>query len=250
MENAFLVGLSQQMAANRAMEVIANNLANLSTPAFKRESIRFEQYVVPVPATEAETEQGDTVNVSFVFDRGVARDLSEGRFEQTGSMLDMSIAGAGYFVVQTPQGERYTRNGHFKLDEQGRLVTGDGYQVQSDGGAITLQPQEGDLRVGTDGTLSTDLQILGKLRVVTFGDERALKKTGASLYEADGQVAQTVPQARVNQGIVERSNVEPVIEISRMIELMRAYQASADLTKSGEDLLKQAIEKIGAIPTA
>src|SRR5436190_16921819 len=80
-ENSFLVGLSQQMAANRAMEVIANNLANVSTPAFKRESIRFEQYVVPVPATEAETEQGDTVNVSFVFDRGVARDLSEGRFE-------------------------------------------------------------------------------------------------------------------------------------------------------------------------
>jgi len=238
------------MAANRAMEVIANNLANLSTPAFKRESIRFEQYVVPVPATEAEIEQGDTVNVSFVFDRGVARDLSEGRFEQTGSMLDMSIAGAGYFVVQTPQGERYTRNGHFKLDDQGRLVTDDGYQVQSDGGAITLQPQEGDLRLGTDGTLSTDLQILGKLRVVTFGDERALKKSGASLYEADGQVAQAVPQPRVHQGFMERSNVEPVIEISRMIELMRAYQASADLTKSGEDLLKQAIEKIGAIPTA
>jgi flagellar basal-body rod protein FlgF len=238
------------MAANRAMEVIANNLANLSTPAFKRESIRFEQYVVPVPATEAETEQGDTVNVSFVFDRGVARDLSEGRFEQTGSMLDMSIAGDGYFVVQTPAGERYTRNGHFKLDEQGRVVTDDGYEVQSDSGAITLQPQEGDLRVGNDGTLSTDLQVLGKLRVVTFADERGLKKSGASLYDADGQPAQAVPQARVHQGMIERSNVEPVIEISRMIELMRAYQASSDLTKSGEDLLKQAIEKIGAIPTA
>jgi flagellar basal-body rod protein FlgF len=248
-ENSFLVGLSQQMAANRAMEVIANNLANLSTPAFKRESIEFEQYVVPVPATEAEP--GDTVNVSFVFDRGVARDLSEGRFEQTGSALDMSIAGSGYFVVQTPQGERYTRNGHFKLDDQGRLVTDDGFEVQSDGGAITLQPQEGDLRVGNDGTLSTDLQTLGKLRVVTFADERALKKSGASLYQAaDGQTAQAVPQPRVRQGLIERSNVEPVIEISRMIELMRAYQASADLTKSGEDLLKQAIEKIGSIPTA
>jgi flagellar basal-body rod protein FlgF len=247
-ENSFLVGLSQQMAANRAMEVIANNLANLSTPAFKRESIRFEQYIVPVPATEAEP--GDTVNVSFVFDRGVARDLSEGRFEQTGSMLDLSIAGSGYFVVQTPEGERYTRNGHFQLDDQGRVVTDEGYQVQSDGGAITLQPQDGELRVGNDGSLSTDLQLLGKLRVVTFADERVLKKTGASLYDANGQVAQAEAQPRVRQGFMERSNVEPVIEISRMIELMRAYQASADLTKSGEDLLKQAIEKIGAIPTA
>ena len=248
MENSFLVGLSQQMATNRAMEVIANNLANLSTPAFKRESIQFEQYVVPVQATEAEA--GDTVNVSFVFDRGVSRDLSEGRFEQTGSTLDMAIAGAGYFVVQTPDGERYTRNGHFKLDNQGRLVTDDGYEVQSDGGPITLDPQEGDLRVGNDGTLSTDRQLLGKIRVVTFADERALKKSGASLYDAAGQAAQAAPQSGVRQGFIERSNVEPVIEISRMIEIMRAYQASADLTKSGEDLLKQAIEKIGSIPTA
>ena len=248
MENSFLVGLSQQMAANRAMEVIANNLANLSTPAFKRESIEFEQYVVPVPASEAEP--GDTVNVSFVYDRGVARDLSEGRFEQTGASLDMAIAGSGYFVVQTPEGERYTRNGHFKLDEQGRLVTDDGFQVQSDAGAITLQPQEGDLRVGNDGTLSTDLQLLGKIRVVTFANERALRKAGASLYDAGSQTADAAAMPRVRQGVMERSNVEPVIEISRMIEIMRAYQTSADLTKSGEDLLKQAIEKIGSIPTA
>jgi len=247
-ENTFLVGLSQQMAANRAMEVIANNLANLGTPAFKRESVQFEQYVVPLPASEAEG--GGTINVSFVLDRGLLRDLTTGRFEQTGSLLDMSLDGPGYFVVQTPDGERYTRNGHFKLDDQGRLVTEDGYQVQSDGGAITLQPQDGDLRVGNDGTLSTDTQILGKLRVVTFADERALKKTGGSLYDAGGQPAQAVPQPRVRQGFMERSNVEPVIEISRMIEIMRAYQASADLTKSGEDLLKQAIEKIGSIPTA
>lgn len=248
MENSFLVGLSQQMAANRAMEVIANNLANLSTPAFKRESIEFEQYVVSVPASEAEP--GDTVNVSFVYDRGVARDLSEGRFEQTGASLDMAIAGSGYFVVQTPDGERYTRNGHFKLDDQGRLVTDDGFQVQSDAGAITLQPQEGDLRVGNDGTLSTDLQLLGKIRVVTFANERTLRKAGASLYDAGGQPAEAAAMPRVRQGVMERSNVEPVIEISRMIEIMRAYQTSADLTKSGEDLLKQAIEKIGSIPTA
>jgi flagellar basal-body rod protein FlgF len=247
-ENSFLVGLSQQMAANRAMEVIANNLANLSTPAFKRESVQFEQYVVPVPATE--TEGGDTVDVSFVLDRGVARDLSEGRFEPTGSKLDVAIVGSGYFVVQTPDGERYTRNGHFKLDDQGQVVTDDGYQVQSDGGAITLQPQDGELRVAADGTLSTDLQLLGKLRIVGFADERALKKTGASLYDPGGQPAQASATARVRQGMVEKSNVEPVIEIARMIEIMRAYQTSADLTKSGEDLLKQANEKLGAVPGA
>ena len=247
MENAFLVGLSQQMAANRAMEVIANNLANMSTPAFKRESVQFEQYVVPVPATEAEG--SGTVDVSFVLDRGVSRDLSEGRFDPTGSQFDLALSAGAYFVVQTPDGERYTRNGHFKLDDQGRLVTDDGYQVQSDGGPITLQPQDGDLKASIDGTLSTNLQLLGKLRIVQFADERALKKTGASLYDAGGQPPQASTTATVHQGVVEKSNVEPVIEVSRMIEVLRAYQSSADLTKSGEDLLKQAIEKLGAVPS-
>ena len=247
-ENTFLVGLSQQMATNRAMEVIANNLANMSTPAFKRESMQFEQYMVPVQATEAEG--GGTVNVSFVLDRGVTRDTSEGRIEQTGAPLDLAIAGKGYFVVQTPNGDRYTRNGHFKLDEQGRVVTGDGYALMSDGGPIALQPQDGELRVARDGTLSTDTQRLGKLRVVSFDDERGLKKIGASLYDADGQTPAAAPNVRISQGMIERSNVEPVIEISRMIDVLRAYQASSDLTKSGEDLLKQAIEKLGAVPQA
>ena len=246
MENTFLVGLSQQMASNRAMEVIANNLANLGTPAFKREGVQFEEYVVPVEATEAEG--GGTVNVSFVLDRGVVRDLSAGRLEQTGSPLDLAIDGPGYFVVQTPDGERYTRNGHFTFDDQGRVATDDGYVLQSDGGAITLQPQDGELRVGQDGMLSTDLQLLGKLRVVNFPDERAMLKTGSSLYDANGQAPNAIASPRIIQGAIEKSNVEPVIEITHMIDVMRAYQASADLTKSGEDLLKKAIESIGAVP--
>ena len=236
------------MATNRAMEVIANNLANLSTPAYKREAVEFQQFLVPVQATEAEGT--GTVNVSFVLDHGVTRDLSDGRMDQTGGSLDFAITGPGYFVVQTPEGERYTRNGHFKLDDQGRVVTDDGYQVQSDSGAITLQPQDGDLQVASDGTLSTNLQRLGKLRLVDFADERTLKKVGSSLYDAGAQTAQASTTVRVHQGLVERSNVEPVLEIAHMIEVLRAYQMSSDLTKSGEDLLKQAIEKLGHVPNA
>jgi flagellar basal-body rod protein FlgF len=201
-----------------------------------------------LPATEAEG--GATVDVSFVLDQGITRDLSNGRLEQTGGLLDVALTGPGYFVVQTPNGERYTRNGHFTLDDQGQVVTDEGYQVQSDGGGITLQPQDGDLHIAADGTLSTSLQLLGKLRVVTFADERALKKAGTSLYDAAGQTAQAADAVRVRQGTVERSNVEPVIEIAHMIDVLRAYQASVELTKSGEDLLKSTIEKLGAVPTA
>jgi len=228
------------------MEVIANNLANLSTPSYKRESVQFEQYMIPVQATEAEG--GGKVNVSFVLDRGVVRDISNGRMESTSAPLDVAITGKGYFAVQTPDGERYTRNGHFKLDEGGRLVTGDGHPVQGEGGEITVQPEDGEIHIAADGTVSTDTGQVGKIRVVTFEDERALKKAGASLYDADGQAAAPSLGAKLRQGMIETSNVEPVIEIAHMIEVMRAYQASADLTKAGEDLLKRTIEKLGALP--
>ena len=123
MNNQFLVSLSQQMAANRSMEVIANNLANLSTPAYKRENMLFEKYVVPVQASEGEGGANGTVDVSFVKDSGVVRDFSEGEIEPTNAPFDFAINGSGYFVVQTANGERYSRNGHFSLDDSGQLVT-------------------------------------------------------------------------------------------------------------------------------
>ena len=254
-ENTFLVGLSQQIASRRSMEVIANNLANVSTPAFKREAVQFEQYMTRLPATEAEG--GGMVDVAFVLDRGVVRDLSNGSFERTNGVLDFAISGPGYFVVDTPDGERYTRNGHFQLDNQGRVVNDDGYVVQSDGGAIALQSQDSDIQVGPDGTISirnqvgASVQLLGKLRMVTFADERTLKKAGMSLFDAAGQPATAATnEVRVHQGVIERSNVEPVIEITRMIDVLRAYQATTEITKASEELLKRAIEKLGNVPQA
>src|SRR5215510_6223118 len=124
------------------------------------------------------------------------------------------------FVVDTPEGERYTRNGHFQLDNQGRVVTDDGYVVQSDAGAIQVQNQDSDIEVGPDGTISirnavgASVQLLGKMRIATFANERALKKTGASLYDAECKTVQPPTGAmRVHQGLLERSNVEPMIEI-------------------------------------
>ena len=254
-ENTFLVGLSQLIASRRSMDVIANNLANLSTPAFKKETVAFEQYLVNVPATEAEG--GGTIPVAFVLDRGVVRDLSSGRLEQTNGVLDFALSGPGYFVVETPEGERYTRNGHFQLDNQGRVVTDDGYIVQSDGGAIAIQQQDSDIQVGPDGTISirnqvgASVQLLGKMRIVTFADERTLKKSGMSLFDAAGQPAiPATSDVRVHQGVIEKSNVEPVIEITRMIDVLRAYQAMSEMTKASEEVEQRAIEQLGTVPQA
>ena len=244
MDNTLLVSLSQQLAAYRSMDVIANNLANLSTPAFKRETATFEQFVQQVQPSEGQT---GSQTVSFVKDTGVVRDLNEGRLESTGAPFDLAITGNGYFVVQTASGERYTRNGHLMLNADGEIVTGDGDPVVGDGGPITVTADDGDIHIAADGTVSGKQGQIGKLRVVSFANERSLTKEGASLYATD-QSPTSADEAKITQGMLEASNVEPVIEISHMIDVMRAYQATASLTQSQEDLKLKAIDKLGTTP--
>lgn len=244
MDNSLLVSLSQQLAAYRSMDVIANNLANVSTPGFKRETAKFEEYVAKVDPSEGQT---GTQYVSFVKDAGISRDISQGNIERTGAPFDFAINGDGYFVVQTPGGARYTRDGHFTLDAAGQVVNSSGYALQGDGGAITITPDDGDIQVGADGVISGKTGQIGKLRVVEFADNRTLTKQGANLYSTD-QAPVTAAKATIGQGMLESSNVQPVLEISHMIEVMRAYQATASLSQSKEDLTRQAISKLGQMP--
>jgi flagellar basal-body rod protein FlgF len=248
MDNSLLVSLSQQLASYRAMDVIANNLANVSTPGFKREAAKFEEYVTKLRPAEGQT---GSQSVSFVKDAGILRDSSQGAVEQTGAPYDVAITGNGFFSVQTPQGLRYTRDGHFSLDANGNLVTSAGYQVQGDGGAITITPNDGQVNISADGTISSVVNgignQLGKLKVVDFADPRAMTKEGGNLLSTT-QAATAPDKVNLRQGALESSNVQPVIEISHMIEVMRAYEATATLSKSQEDMMRQAIDKLGSNP--
>jgi flagellar basal body rod protein FlgG len=185
-----------------------------------------------------------------VKDAGNLRDLSQGELTHTGAPLDVAINGNGYFAVQTPAGMRYTRDGHFSLDQNGQLVTSEGYPVQGDGGAITITPDAGDINIGTDGTISSiingNINQLGKLQAVDFANDSALTKQGANLYSTT-QTA-TPATASEQQGMLESSNVQPVIEITHMIDVTRAYQMTATLSSSQEDLMRQAISQLGAMP--
>ena len=243
MDNASLVSLSYQLAAFRSMDVIANNLANASTPGFKRESVKFEEYVQPVQPAEG---QSGSQSLAFVRDAGVVRDLSDGSLEHTGSPYDLAINGNGYFAVQTPAGERYTRNGHFSLNSEGVIVTGEGYPLLGEGGPITVSVDDGDISFGADGTVSGKQGQIGKVRMVDFANERAMTKEGSSLY-ATSQSPAPASGAALSQGMLESSNVQPVLEISRMIEVMRAYEATATLAKNTDDLKRQAVEKLGTV---
>jgi len=245
MDNSLLVSLSQQLAAYRAMDVIANNLANVSTPGFKREAAKFEEFVAHMRPSE---EQKGPQSVSFVKDAGVMRDSSQGNLEQTGATYDLAIQGKGYFTVQTSSGTRYTRDGHFSLDANGNLVNSEGYQVQGDNGAITIAPTDGDINISSDGTISSVVRgignQLGKVKLVDFANDAALTKEGGNLYSTS-QTPVAPTHTHMRQGSLEASNVQPVIEISHMIEVMRAYEATATLSKSQEDQMLQAIDKLG-----
>lgn len=243
MDNASLVTLSYQLAAYRSMDVIANNIANVSTPGFKRESAKFEELVQQVKPTD---DPGSPRSLSFVRDAGIVRDLSEGSLQSTGSPFDLAISGKGYFAVQTPGGERYTRNGHFTLNADGIIVTEQGEPLLGDGGPITIAVDDGDISIGPDGTVSGKQGQIAKVRLVDFANERAMTKEGTSLYSTT-QAPLPASNAVVTQGMLEGSNVQPVVEISRMIEVMRSYQATATLASSADDMKRQAIQKLGTV---
>ena len=243
MDNSLLVSLSQQLAAYRAMDVIANNLANASTPGFKRESAKFEEYVMRLQPGEG---QSGLQNISFVKDAGIMRDTSQGSLEKTGAAFDVAIAGNGYFAVQTPAGMRYTRDGHFSLDAAGQIVTSGGHVVQGDGGAITITPDDGDIQIAPDGTVSGKTGQLARIRVVEFADDRALVKEGANLYSTD-QAANTVAVPALRQGMLESSNVNSIAQITRMLEVTRAYESMAKMMDNAADLSRRSIERMGRV---
>ena len=244
MDTTQLINLSYQMAAYRSMDVIANNIANVSTPAFKRESMKFEEYVENAPLTEGEDKPQA---LSFVQDAGIGRDLREGSIEKTGAPFDLAINGPGYFTVRDANGgTHYTRNGHFTLDSEGRIATQDGDLLQGDGGEITVTSDDGDIHIADDGTVTGIKGQLGKVKLVSFDNEAALKKEGASLYSTDQQ-PKPIEKATMKQGALESSNVSAVVEISHMLEIMRAYQTTANLAQSQQQLMQQAIDKLGQV---
>ena len=253
MENTLLVGLSRQMVLERQMDVVANNVANINTNGFKADRSLFEEYLRS-PAHEDNFMRSDR-RVSFVQDRASFHDFAPGNTEQTKNPLDVAIDGKGFLVVQTPAGERYTRDGNLQINNQGQLVTQSGFPVMGGSGPIVFQQTDKQITIAPDGNV-TVLEgsnridsVRGKLRIVSFADAQKLVKDGGNLYSAGQGVApRPDTTSRVNQGYVEKSNVNSVTEMSRMIEITRAYTQISALLQQQSDLHKSAIEKLAEVP--
>lgn len=256
MENALLIGLSRQMSLQHEMAVVANNIANIDTNGFKADFSLFEEYLMS-GARDGGLRMADN-RVSFVRDRGTLIDLNQGPLQRTGSPLDLAINGDGFLVIQTPQGERYTRNGALAINSQGELVTSEGYQVLGDGGPIAFQNQDTGITINGEGTVSvkdpsnsTVAIIRGQLRVASFAQPQRLEKEGGSTFSAPADMPPTPStKSTVVQGALEKSNVRPIIEMSRMIEVSRSYAAIANLLQSRGDLMKTALQQLSDVPTS
>jgi len=254
-ENTLLIGLSRQVSLERQLGVIANNVANVNTSGFKADNSLFEEYLMPTAS--AEEFPGRDRFLSYTQDRATWHDFSAGAIEQTKNPLDVAISGEGMFVVQTIGGERYTRNGAFQINAQGQLVTTDGNAVLGESGPIVFQPGDQNIAIAQDGTVTvreganTAVDSLrGKIRIVRFDQPQRLVKEGANLFSApEGLLANAVgTQARVQQGAIEKSNVSAVTEMTRMVDVMRAYQNIATLLQQQAALEQSAIEKLAEVP--
>ena len=254
MENAVLVGLSRQVALHRELEIVANNIANLNTTGFKGDGALFEQYLMPV-ARDHQFSGADS-RLNFVQDRASWLDLSQGPIQQTGNPLDVALDGSGFLVVQTPRGERYTRNGAMQINATGELVTSEGFRVVGESGPITFQNTDRDIIINADGSIrvregssaNSDAS-RGKLRVVNFETPHLLKKDASSTFEAsDAMQPRPVTESRIVQGAIEKSNVQGVLEMTRMIEVSRSYTEVAAILQQQGEMRRDAISRLADVP--
>lgn len=218
--------------------MVANNMANANTPAYKGEQMMFREYLVDTRSNDRAV--GD--KLTFVQDYGVLRDTTEGPLTKTDNPFDVAIHGDGWFQIETEAGMRYSRNGHFRLDEGGMLVNSSGFAVMdSSDNPIILAPNEAHVAIAPDGTVSSENGVLTKMKVVRFADEQEMRKAGDSLYEST-QDPETVARPSIMQGMMEESNVQPVMEVTRMTQLMHQYQSMQKMIDQEHERSMKAME--------
>ncbi|MBX9614894.1 MAG: flagellar basal-body rod protein FlgF [Caulobacteraceae bacterium] len=242
MENAAYIGLSRQMTLRRELDIAANNIANAQTTGFK-----VEQLMLGTEVGDRARNDAVRPGVSFVLDNGVGRDFSQGSLQQTGRRLDFAIEGEGvFFRLEDGAGEAYTRDGAFTLDPEGMLVTKGGLPVLGEAGPIVVDPALGPITVADDGSISQNGAPVGQMALARFENLAVLSKDGDGLYRnASNDVPIDAAGAQVRQGMLEGSNVNPLIEITNLIEISRSYERASKMIENVSELSRRSVERLG-----
>lgn len=238
MDLAGYVALTRQSGLAREMRSVANNIANISTTGFRREGVIFAEELRALPA-----EGG---GVAMTEARGRFTDTLQGALGETGGVLDLAIEGEGFFTVRAPGGERLTRAGAFTRDANGDVVNMDGHPLLDEGGgAITIPFEARTIAVAVDGTLSVDGAPVARVGLSLPEDATQVFRESGLLYRNDGN-AIFVENPRIVQGFLEGSNVNPVSEIARMIEVQRAYEYGQKLMDAEDSRIREVVRVLGS----
>jgi len=248
------IAATGMLAEMNKQDLIANNLANVETNGFKRDVLAFESFPMALVYAYESGSSGksyqDTSPAPIGYlgtGVGVTEamiDYSQGAFRRTENELDFALMGDGFFAVQTPDGERYTRNGNFMLDAQGQLVNSDGYPVLGQNGTIQISGTK--VSVDESGNISVDGQTIDSFKLVVFSQSDALEKVGHNLFAA-GAAGAPATDVEVAQGCLEASNVNVVKEMVEMIATLRAYEANQRVIRSQDEMLGKAVNEVGKL---
>lgn len=236
MENSIYVGLSGQVALEEKMALIANNVANINTPGYRGQNAVFKEFI--------SDQRRMKEDVSLVYDIGQYEVTDPGPLKMTGNALDVALVGPGFMGVQTAQGVQYTRAGNFTLNALGELVTARGQKVADQGGGTITVPADAKfISIDRKGVVSTDQGEVGTLMVAEFADYQKMEPTGNGLYNTE-QPATPAAGTKVVQGQLEGANVQAVVEMTRMIDVMREYQAVQNVMTSEHERQQRAIQRM------
>lgn len=244
MNSGMYSALSGNIAAMNRMDIISNNLANANTPGFKKDRMLFESMLAGNTSPPA-VPQGTTADPILQKDN-VFIDYAPGPVAQTGNTFDLAIDGDGFFVVSTPEGEAYTRQGNFRLSSDGTLVTVDGNPVMGQAGPIRIKG--GKVDIDPKGLITADGEPAGTIKMVDFPRPYNLKKAaGAQFVPVDPQVTPQAAKSGILQGHLEGSNVETISEMVQMIETNRYFDACTKVIKSYDDMAAKAVNELGKL---
>jgi len=235
METAGYATLSRQTGLMREMQVVANNIANSATTGYRQEGLIFSEFIQSGPGQS-----------SMSMSRANIRNTSmeQGSLTQTNGTFDLAIEGDGFFMVETPMGERLTRSGAFSPNADGDLVTADGNRVLDAGGSPVFVPGDAEtIHIAPDGTVSADGSPLGQIGLFMPADKHTLVREDGVMFRVDGDIEET-DQAQILQGFVEGSNVNAISQVARMIEIQRAYEMGQSFLETEDQRIRNAIKNL------
>ncbi len=237
MDNAGYVSLTRQAGLLKELQTVANNVANISTAGYRRQGVVFSEYV------KSASEQSPSL--SFADANGRLTDPTEGALSKTGGTFDFAIEGNGFFQLQTPNGIRLTRAGAFTPNAAGELVSSDGFRLLDTGGApIMIPPDAAHVALARDGTLSANGAPIAKVGIVQPRNRRDLIREGGVLFKSASGL-EPVETPSIFQGFLESSNVNPVTEMARLIEVQRSYELGQKFLDREDARIRNVIRTLG-----